>query len=109
MTNKNNDFEWVPYDEDRECKFLNNNNIIVVKPKEYKPLTLFCPMCRFPIKSLEDVLSLKDPESNCCESCKLWKAGLQDLNISKEKKDKMWESYMETKSLRAKMIKLKFK
>jgi hypothetical protein len=104
MTDNNN---WISYDSSRLCKFLQNGKIVVVKPKDYSPTPLFCSECLFPIKTLEDVLALR--EFSCCSQCKLYFASTRaeewkEKGWRMDKNSDQWKEYLELRNLRAKTI-----
>ena len=105
--NDNPDTVWLDYDSTRVCKILEHGKLVVVKPKDYIPTPLFCSECLYPIKTLEDVLALR--EFSCCAQCKLYFASKRPTEWKEQgwrmnKHSEEWESFLQLRQLRAKTI-----
>lgn len=48
---------------------FNDGKIVVIKPKNHKLIPLFCPLCNFPLKTIDDILSYRQYDS--CDLCSL--------------------------------------
>lgn len=74
---------WIPYDKNREIKFLEHGSI-AIRPKDCaSTVPLFCDVCELTMKSSNDFISFK--EFGCCSQCELAFA-----RANKEKWDKGW-------------------
>jgi hypothetical protein len=68
-----NENDWLSLDKHRETKIFNNGRVVVVKPKNKDLIVpLFCPLCCFPMRTQDDVVSFR--ENEVCNKCDLyWK------------------------------------
>lgn len=54
-------------DSFREIKIFSNEKLMVIRPFNFKSTPLFCSLCKFPMKTLEDSTCHK--EYDCCQLC----------------------------------------
>ncbi len=95
--------EWKPLDQDRVICFA-TEHLVLIKPNNLGEqevcVPLFCPVCLFPMKSSEDIISWKLEES--CYICRIyWKERWKNqLAVKPTKED--WEEFMTLRRGRAK-------
>lgn len=97
--NTNANDEWIIFDTYREMKVSHNNKLISIRPFDKQTtVPLFCPLCEFPMKTIEDSVSYR--EYMLCNKCEQhWK------NIPKEQIDpKRWQEYLEERELTSRPI-----
>jgi hypothetical protein len=83
---------WKKFDEARNFKI--KEGVLVIKPNDKEKIVpIFCEVCDFPMKSVDDFLSFKEYE--CCDKCKIyivakhveqWKTGWRPRKDSEEMK-----------------------
>jgi len=54
-------------DNNQQIKELCNGQVVVIKPSTCFIVPLFCPVCKFPIKTANDTIAYKSFE--CCDLC----------------------------------------
>ena len=97
------DDKWTKVDAYREMKVLENGKVLVVRPLEASStiVPLFCPLCSFPMRTLEDSISYR--KSQCCEQCFLFCRGNRE-----ELPYEQWEEYIIQRQTKPKQL-IKFK
>ena len=92
-------------------KSINNSKVIVVFDSFVKDnivVPLFCPICSFQMKTLQDSFSYR--EKGSCEKCQIYwgyKNELKDdlkANHPKEFFPEQWEEYIKERELQARPI-----
>lgn len=61
------DSSYLRLDDFREMKIEQNGKIVVVRPLNCMVVPLFCPICKFPLKTSDDSSSFRTFE--CCAKC----------------------------------------
>lgn len=89
---------------EKKIESLHNGKIIVVKPTEQNIIVpLFCKLCCYPMKSVEDSISYR--KNGVCYHCDLRWTGDRRINWSIEKyplKDwEEWKEYIEIRAISA--------
>jgi hypothetical protein len=88
--------DWLPLDKNRVTKFLNNGKVLVIRPKDKEAVVpLFCPLCKFPLKTSEDVMSFRE-----CGGC--YPCDLRWIKPKRETKGELWEEYLVEREQRSK-------
>lgn len=70
-------------------------SLVKITPDDFKQeqvIPLFCSLCKFSLKTKEDVVSYK--RNNCCSLCELkWVAQKKDLNSI------LWKEYLQLREV----------
>lgn len=101
------DNKWHDIGNGKQIKSTSNGSVVVIAPKDLSQISvpLFCPLCEFPMVTIEDGNSYK--KMKCCEKCELHWTSYKD-NLSLIKKSKEWKEYISNRLKRPKtLIKLK--
>lgn len=82
-------------------KHLLGDKIVLILPENDKTTPLFCHICKFPMKTLEDSISFK--KMGCCNLCELrWsttKYGKLEEGWVPGSDTEGWEDYMSTRNI----------
>jgi hypothetical protein len=101
------DDKWHDIGNDKQMKIVRNGKVAVIAPKDLSKsvVPLFCPLCEFPMKTIEDSNSYK--KMNCCEQCEIhWTSYKDDFHLLKNSKE--WKEYISNRVNKPKtLIKLK--
>jgi hypothetical protein len=84
---------------------LEGGKIIIIAPKDYEKTRtpLFCPLCEYPMKTMEDSMSYRS--LGACEHCeKRWKKSRLIKNVEKLKKHKSFHEYLLIRAISARPI-----
>lgn len=84
----------------------NDGKLLLIKPVGDKTIPLFCDICKFPMKTLEDIISFK--KIDCCAACEMrWSnsklGNLKDGWKPNEKTDG-WEEYIQIRNISFKSL-----
>jgi hypothetical protein len=82
-----------------KIKSLCDGKLMVIYPEEYKLLIvpLFCPLCKFPMKTKEDSQEFR--KRKLCEQCS-YEFGSKKPN----KKSFIWTNYIERRRIQSRII-----
>lgn len=84
----------------------NEGKLLLIRPSNDKTVPLFCHVCKFPMKTLEDIISFK--KTNCCAACDMrWsnsKLGNLKEGWKPDEKTDGWSEYMEIRNIRFKSL-----
>ena len=101
--------DWKKLDEFRQSKIVANGKVVVIKPLDMNELVpMFCPVCKFPIKTFHDSIAFKEFE--CCSTCELTFARpnltkwTSELKWRPDKTTKEWQEYYATKLINSKPV-----
>jgi hypothetical protein len=88
--------EWLQIDQNRLTKILNNGKILIVKPANKDLIVpLFCPICNFPMRTLQDSIAFRDVET--CHMCDLkWQRPYKEqwMNGWRPYEHALWNDYI---------------
>lgn len=83
-----------------------NGKILTIKPTGSKSVSLFCHICKFPMTTLDDVISFR--KLGCCSQCDMrWSnSKLGDLKSGwiPDSSTDGWEDYVEIRNIRFKSL-----
>lgn len=79
-----------------EIKTILNGRAVVIRPPEFTPTPLFCPLCDFPMKTIEDGIAHK--QSGACSPCVDKWAFRKEFDLKKglfpDKASDEWREYI---------------
>lgn len=85
---------------------MRQGKIVVIEPENEETVPLFCPLCEFPMKSIEDYISYGT--SKTCSRCEMrWsscKFGKWEDGWRPDSKTEGWEDYIKERIIYAKSI-----
>lgn len=89
---------WIPFDSHREMKVLQDGKILVLRPisNSQPPVPLFCPLCKFPMKTSLDSIAFRS-SGKCCDKCFLFCKG-EPTKVSPES----WSDYITNRTILSK-------
>lgn len=76
--------DWFIFDSYREMKVMNDGKLLIVRPFD-KDVTvpLFCPLCKFPLKTADDSIAYR--KTRTCDKCLLrWNSEPEQVDVHSE-------------------------